>query len=161
MLEELYDNFHKFSKSEVLHFHKLEQQRKVLKENEASRPTKYNRGTPWALTKQPSKFTSLTPMDAPPPENWKKKFDPPQLENRNRVFDTIKEYHQLSGGYTSRGRGHGWSQDRPLYCIYNERDKDHKTKDCPIFLESKKKMAQKWNQPSNPPPTKEVNHTTH
>jgi hypothetical protein len=43
----------------------------------------------------------------PLPENWKKKFDPPQLENRNRVFDTIKEYHQLSGGYTSRGRGHG------------------------------------------------------
>jgi hypothetical protein len=25
MLEELYDNFHKFSKLEVLHFHKLEQ----------------------------------------------------------------------------------------------------------------------------------------
>jgi hypothetical protein len=44
MLEELYANFHKFSKSEVLHFHKLEQQRKVPKENEASRPIKYNRG---------------------------------------------------------------------------------------------------------------------
>jgi hypothetical protein len=44
MLEELYDNFRKFSKSEVLHFCKLEQQRKVSKENEASRPTMYNRG---------------------------------------------------------------------------------------------------------------------
>jgi hypothetical protein len=43
-LEDLYDNFQKFSKSEVLHFRKLEQQRKVSKENEASRPTKYNRG---------------------------------------------------------------------------------------------------------------------
>jgi hypothetical protein len=43
-LEELYDNFRKFNKSEVLYFHKLEQQRNVPKENEASRPTKYNRG---------------------------------------------------------------------------------------------------------------------
>jgi hypothetical protein len=39
---ELYDNFCKFSKSEVLHFCKLEQQRKVPNENEASRPVKYN-----------------------------------------------------------------------------------------------------------------------
>jgi hypothetical protein len=44
MLEELYDNLHKFNKSGVLHFHKLEQQRKVPKENEASRPNKFNRG---------------------------------------------------------------------------------------------------------------------
>jgi hypothetical protein len=44
MLEELYDNFRKFSKSEVLHFSKLEELRKVPKENEASRPTKFNRG---------------------------------------------------------------------------------------------------------------------
>jgi UDP-2,3-diacylglucosamine pyrophosphatase LpxH len=43
-LQELYDNFQKFSKSEVLHFQKLEQQRKVMKENEASRPTRYNKG---------------------------------------------------------------------------------------------------------------------
>jgi methylphosphotriester-DNA--protein-cysteine methyltransferase len=43
-LEELYENFCKFTKSELLHFRKLEQPRKVLKENEASRPTKYNRG---------------------------------------------------------------------------------------------------------------------
>jgi hypothetical protein len=43
-LEELYDNFCKFSKSKVLHFHKLERQRKVPKENKASRPTKYSRG---------------------------------------------------------------------------------------------------------------------
>jgi hypothetical protein len=43
-LEELYDNFHQFSKSKALHFHKLEKQRKVHKENEASRPNKYSRG---------------------------------------------------------------------------------------------------------------------
>jgi hypothetical protein len=43
MLEELYDNFRKFSRIEVLHFRKLDQQRKVPKESEASRPTKYNK----------------------------------------------------------------------------------------------------------------------
>jgi hypothetical protein len=35
-LEELYDNFYKFNMSEVLHFCKLDQKRKVPKENEAS-----------------------------------------------------------------------------------------------------------------------------
>jgi hypothetical protein len=43
-LEELYDNFQKFSRIEVLHFCKLDKQRKVPKENEVSRPTKYNKG---------------------------------------------------------------------------------------------------------------------
>jgi hypothetical protein len=39
---ELYLNFTKFSKSEVLHFRKLEQQRKAPNYDEASRPTRYN-----------------------------------------------------------------------------------------------------------------------
>jgi hypothetical protein len=43
ILEELYDNFRKFNRSEVLHFRKLDQQRKVPKDNEASRPTKYSK----------------------------------------------------------------------------------------------------------------------
>jgi hypothetical protein len=42
-LEKLYDNFHKFSRSEILHFHKLDQQRKVPNENDASRPTNYTK----------------------------------------------------------------------------------------------------------------------
>jgi hypothetical protein len=42
-LEELYDNFQNFNRSKVLHFHKLDQQRKVPKENEGSRPTKYSK----------------------------------------------------------------------------------------------------------------------
>jgi hypothetical protein len=35
---ELYEQFTKFSKSEIQHFHKLEHQRKVLKLDEAPRP---------------------------------------------------------------------------------------------------------------------------
>jgi hypothetical protein len=38
---ELYDQFTKFSKSEIQHFNKLEQQRKVPKSDEAPRP-RYN-----------------------------------------------------------------------------------------------------------------------
>jgi hypothetical protein len=39
---ELYEAFAKFSKPEVLHFCKLEQQRKTPKHDEASRPPCYN-----------------------------------------------------------------------------------------------------------------------
>jgi hypothetical protein len=52
-------------------------------------------------------------------------------------------------------------QDKPLYCMLHERDTGHQTRDCPIFLESKKKMAQRHSQPSTTTTTKEVNHTSH
>jgi hypothetical protein len=41
IVSELYEQFTKFSKSEIQHFHKHEQQRKVSKANEAPRP-RYN-----------------------------------------------------------------------------------------------------------------------
>jgi UDP-2,3-diacylglucosamine pyrophosphatase LpxH len=41
-IPELYEQFAKFSKSKVSHFRKLEQQRKAPKNDEASRPTRYN-----------------------------------------------------------------------------------------------------------------------
>jgi hypothetical protein len=40
---------------------------------------------------------------------------------------------------TSRGRGRSRSSFKPLYCMYHRNDTNHRTKDCPIFLESKKK----------------------
>jgi hypothetical protein len=49
-LEELYDNFWKFIRSEVLHFHKLGQQRKTVNENEGSRPTKYSKSRETTLS---------------------------------------------------------------------------------------------------------------
>jgi hypothetical protein len=45
--------------------------------------------------------------------------------------------------------------------MFHERDTDHRTRDRPIFLESKKKMTQKHNQPSTTATVKEVNHTSH
>jgi hypothetical protein len=44
MLEELYEEFRKFSSAEVPHFHKLGQQRKAGNENASSRPFKYCKG---------------------------------------------------------------------------------------------------------------------
>jgi hypothetical protein len=44
ILEELYKEFQKFSRAEVLHFRKLGQQRKALNENKSSRPFKYSKG---------------------------------------------------------------------------------------------------------------------
>jgi hypothetical protein len=38
----LYEDFAKFSKLEILHFQKLEQQRKAPKHDEASKPSHYN-----------------------------------------------------------------------------------------------------------------------
>jgi hypothetical protein len=49
----------------------------------------------------------------------------------------------------------------PLYCLLHKRDNDHRTRDCPIFQDSKKKMTQKHNQPSTTTSAKEVNHTSH
>jgi hypothetical protein len=44
--------------------------------------------------------------------------------------------------------------------MFHEKDIDHQTRDCPIFLESKK-ISQKQNQPSASSIAKEVNHTSH
>jgi hypothetical protein len=147
----------------VLHFHKLDQQRKVHKENEVSRPTKYNkiRESTMSFDNAHKKIHNIDSDGCRQLENWEKIFGPPQPKNKNRAFDTRKEYNHPRGGYMSRGRARGRNQDRPLYCMYHERDTDHRTRDCPIFLESKKKMTQNQNQPPNPPPAKEVNHTSH
>jgi hypothetical protein len=45
--------------------------------------------------------------------------------------------------------------------MFHERDTDHQTRNCPIFLESKKKMTQRYSQPSTIITAKEVNHTSH
>jgi hypothetical protein len=55
---ELYEQFAKFSKSEIQHFRKLEQQRKISKLDEALRP-RHNESQPATL----SLCTTLTLMD--------------------------------------------------------------------------------------------------
>jgi hypothetical protein len=45
--------------------------------------------------------------------------------------------------------------------MFHEKDTNHRTRGCPISLESKKKMTQNHNQPSTTLTAKEVNHTSH
>jgi hypothetical protein len=70
---ELYEEFVKFSKPDVLHFHKLEQQRKVPKHDEASRPTCYNDNQ----CSYPKQVNNIDSDRCGPLENWKKNFGPP------------------------------------------------------------------------------------
>jgi hypothetical protein len=102
-LEELYDDFQKFSRSEVLHFCKLDQQRKVPKESESSRPTKYIKSKENTMSFDTShkQVHSIDSDGCGPPENWEKNYEPPQLENRSRAFDSRTEYHNPRGGYTN------------------------------------------------------------
>jgi hypothetical protein len=102
-LEEWYDNFQKFSRLEVLRFHMLEQQRKVPKESENPRPTKYSKSRENHITFDTSykQVHSIDSDGCGPVENWEKKFGPPQSENRSRTFDTRREYHNPRGGYTN------------------------------------------------------------
>jgi hypothetical protein len=105
-LKELYDNYRKFNKSKVLHFRKLEQQRKVPKENKASRLTKYNRGRENTMsfdntTKQIHNIDS---------DGCPLKIGTKILGLRNQKIEakpSTKECHHPRGGYTGRGRGHG------------------------------------------------------
>jgi hypothetical protein len=90
-----------------------------------------------------------------------KNFRPPWHENESRPYHPRRDHQQSRGGYSNRGRGRGRYQDKPLYCMFHEKDTDHRTRDCPIFLESKKKMAQKPTQPLTSSTMKEINHTSH
>jgi hypothetical protein len=76
-LEELYDDFQKFSRSEVLHFRKLGQQRKTIHENEGSRPTKYSksRESTSNFDTPHKQVHSIDSNGCGPPENWEKILD--------------------------------------------------------------------------------------
>jgi hypothetical protein len=70
-LEELYDNFWKFSGSEVLHFRELGQQRNTPNENEGSRAAKYNKSRESTLSFDTShkQVHNIDSDGCGPPEN--------------------------------------------------------------------------------------------
>jgi hypothetical protein len=59
----------------------------------------------------------------------------------------------------SRSRGQGPYTFNHPYCMYHDSDTDDRTKDCPIFIESKRKMEEESKQPSQQSSSREVNHT--
>jgi hypothetical protein len=72
---ELYEQFTKFSKSEVQHFCKLEQQRKVAKPDEAPRPHYSDN-----QCNCPKPVHNIDSDGCGPPKNWEKKFGGPSHE---------------------------------------------------------------------------------
>jgi hypothetical protein len=80
---ELYEQFAKFSKSEALHFRKLEKQRKAPKNDEATRPTRYNDNQ----CGYPKLVHNIDSDGYGPPEDWEKNFGTPPQERNQRAFD--------------------------------------------------------------------------
>jgi hypothetical protein len=78
----LYDEFAKFSKSEVQHFCKLEQQRKVAKLDEAPR---VHYGDNQCNYLKP--VHSIGSDGYKPLENWNKNFGGPPRQTDSRTFD--------------------------------------------------------------------------
>jgi hypothetical protein len=78
-LEELYEEFQKFSRAEVLHFRKLGQQRKFASDNESSRPFKYSKSKEVHSSFDTShRQVHYNDSDGcGPPKNWEKNFRHP------------------------------------------------------------------------------------
>jgi hypothetical protein len=105
---ELYDKFIKFSKSEVRHFCKLEQQSKIPKLDEAPRPCYSDNQCNY-----PKPLHNIDSDGYGPPENWEENFRGPSQERNSRTFD------QRSPQYNKRGRASncGWRRGRGPYTI--------------------------------------------
>jgi hypothetical protein len=156
IVPELYEQFTKFSKLEVQHFRKLEQQRKVAKLDEAPRPHYSDNQRNY-----PKPVHSIDSDGYRPPENWKKNFRGPSQERNPRTFDQRCPQYNQRGRASNRGWGHsrGTYTMKPLHYMYHGSKTNHHTKDCPIYLETKKKMEQDLAQPSHQLAPREVNHT--
>jgi hypothetical protein len=152
----LYDQFAKFSKSEIQHFHKLEQQRKVAKLDEASRPCHNDKQQNY-----PKPVHNIDSDGHEPPKNWHKSYGGPLQERVPITFDQrSSQYNQWGGALNcGRGRGHGSYTPRPLYCMYHDNETNHRTINCPIYIDTKWKKGQESAQPTPQLPSGEANHT--
>jgi hypothetical protein len=80
----------------VLHFRKLGQHRKIVNENEGSRPAKYSKSRDSIMSFDTAhKQVHIIDSDGcRPQKNWEKKFRPPRLESESRTYTPRRDYHQ-------------------------------------------------------------------
>jgi hypothetical protein len=123
-----------YEQSEVQHFCKLEQQRKVAKLDKAPRSC-YNNNQ----RNYPKHMYSIDSDVGGPPENWDKNFIGPPQERNTRTFDQRSFQHNQRGGVSNRGRGRvqGPYTVKPPHCMYHGSETNHHTKDCPSTLRQK------------------------
>jgi hypothetical protein len=162
ILEELYEEFHKFSRAEVLHFCKLGQQRKSTNKSESSRSFKFSKGKEGTSSFDTlhSQVHSVDSDGCGPLENWEKNFRPPRTESKNRhmilekteaKLEVATQIEVMVGVKRKTGPSTTCSTKETLTI----------RQETPIFLESKKRMTQRHSQPSTACIAKDVNHTSH
>jgi hypothetical protein len=124
IVPKLYEQFAKFSKSEVKHFRKLEQQRKIAKPDEAPRP-RYSDNQ----RNYPKHVHNIDSNGCGPPENWEKNFRGPSQERNPRIFDERSHQYNQRGETSNhgQGRGRGPYTVKPPYCMYHGSETNHQT----------------------------------
>jgi hypothetical protein len=98
IVSELYEQFAKFTKSEIQHFCKLEQQRKISKPNEAPRP-RHNE----SQRSYPKLVHNIDSGGCGPPENWEKNDGTPSQQTHQGTSD------QRFNRYSHRGGLANWA----------------------------------------------------
>jgi hypothetical protein len=136
-VSELYDQFTKFSKSEVQHFRKLEQQRKMPKPDEAPRPH-YND----SQCSYPKPVHSINSDGCGPLDDWEKnlghlhKKETRGLSTRGPLSTVSLVAHQAEATVVAEAHT---QLGLHTVCITIVKPTTAE-KDCPIFLESKRNM---------------------
>jgi hypothetical protein len=135
---ELYEQFEKCSKSDVQHFYKLEH--KGMLQNQT-----YLKDLIIVITNETTQILYIASIlmvafIGKKPKDFRSKTPtPPPNTTKEVELQTVVV--------------------KPPYCKYHGSETNHHTKDCSIYLDTKKKMEQDLAQPSHQPAAREVDHS--